>query len=137
MKTEDSEYYKTLKPSKLEMPFGNYYFFEKFIVAELFESVHFDWEKAELLIAEVFSFYGENTKLGFIANRVNPYSIDPQNWVKLEKKYSFVMASAIVVYNMSTYMNASIEKKFAKKSIKRCTSLKEAIEWVLNLKELN
>lgn len=137
MKTEDSKYFKDLNPFKLEMPFGNYYLFKKFIVAELFESVHFDWNKAEQLIAEVFNYYGNNPKIGFIANRINHYSIDPQNWVKLEKKYNFVVASAIVVYNMSTYMNASIEKQFAKNSIKRCKSLNEAIIWVLNLKELN
>ncbi|WP_034039988.1 hypothetical protein [Wocania ichthyoenteri] len=137
MKIEDSEYYKTLNPFKLEMPFGNYYFFEKFIVGELFESIHFDWKKAELLIAEVLNFYGEHAQLGFIANRINHYSVDPQNWVKLEKKYNFISASAIVMYNMSTYMNASIEKQFAKKSIKRCTSLHEAIEWIINLKEFN
>lgn len=137
MKTEDSKYFKDLKPFKLEMPFGNYYLFEKFIVAELFESVHFDWDKAELLIAEVFNYYGNNPKIGFIANRINHYSLDPQNWAKLEKKYNFVVASAIVVYNMSTYMNASIEKQFTKSSIKRCKSLKEAVEWVSNLKEFN
>ena len=32
-------------------------------------------------------------------------------------------------------MNASIEKKFTKNSIKRCKSLSEAIKWILELEE--
>lgn len=137
MKFEDSVFYKNLQPPKLEFSFGNYYLMEKFIVAELFEGVHFDWEKTEMLIAGIIDFYGENPKIGFISNRINHYSIDPKNWLKWETEYGFIIASAIVVYNSSNYMNASIEKKFAKRSIKRCASITEAIDWMLGLKEFN
>ncbi|GAA4808918.1 hypothetical protein [Litoribaculum gwangyangense] len=137
MKFEDSIYYKSLNPPKLEFPFGNYYLLEKFVVAELFEGVHFDWEKTKLLIGRIVDFYGENPKIGFISNRINHYSIDPQNWLKWEKEYGFVVASAIVIYNSSNLMNASIEKKFANRRIKSCQSITEAIDWMLNLEELS
>lgn len=137
MKFEASKFYKELKPFKLELPFGKYYFFDNFLISEIAEGIHFDWNKAEKLIAEIIKFYGKNVQVGFISNRINHYSVDPQNWVKLEKKYTFLTASAIVIYNNSNFMNASIEKQFAKKSIKRCRSLAEAIDWMINLKELN
>lgn len=136
MKFENSEYYKTLKHFKLELPFGHYYLCDNFFIGEMNEGVHIDWKKTKIAIDEIINYYGEDVKLGFISNRINPYSIDPNNWVKVENKYSILTASAIVMYSSSTYMNASIEKQFAKKSIKRCMSLLEAIEWMTNLKEL-
>ncbi|WP_418604057.1 hypothetical protein [Hwangdonia sp.] len=137
MKFENSEYFKILNPTKLVMPFGTYYLCEKFLIVELDEGVHFDWDKAEQIIQKVFEFYGDDAKIGFISNRINHYSVDPNNWKKVEEKYSLIIASAIVMYNSSTYMNASIEKQFTQKSIKRCMSLKEAIDWMQNLKEFN
>lgn len=137
MKFEASKFYKELKPLKLELPFGKYYFFDNFLISEIAEGIHFDWSKAEKLIVEIIKFYGKNVQVGFISNRINHYSVDPQNWVKLEKKHTFIAASAIVIYNNSNFMNASIEKQFAKKSIKRCRSLAEAIDWMINLKEIN
>jgi len=68
------------------------------------------------------------SKIGFISNRIKDYSIDPSNWTKIEEKYDLIGASAILMYTNSTYMNASIEKQFIKRSIKRCMSLKEAID---------
>ncbi|MEJ6791582.1 MAG: hypothetical protein QNK89_02275, partial [Lacinutrix sp.] len=96
------------------------------IVSEIFEGIHFDWNMAGKLIPEIIKFYGENAKLGFISNRVNHHSVDPQNWLKLEENYTFIVSSAIVAYDNTNFMNASIEKQFAKNSIKRCKSLKEA-----------
>ncbi|MEP5340252.1 MAG: hypothetical protein ABJL44_14865 [Algibacter sp.] len=137
MKFEDSKYFKELKHFKLEMPFGNYYLFEHFFVSELNEGVHFDWEKVKLVAKELIAFYGENPRLVFIANRVNGYSVEPQNWIRVEKEYNIMFASAIVVYNTPSYLNASLEKHFSKNSIKRCRSIKEAIDWSNNLKEFD
>ena len=33
-------------------------------------------------------FYGKNAKLGYISNRVNSYSMNPQAWDKVQKKYN-------------------------------------------------
>jgi hypothetical protein len=137
MKFEKSLYFEKLSPTRLELDFGTYYLCRNFFVGELNESVHFDWDKAEQVIYELYKFYGEDAKLAYIANRINDYSVDPQNWIKVETQHEFLIASAIVAYNNSTYINASIEKNFTKSSIKRCLSLTEAIEWVEGLKEFN
>ncbi|MDD7885662.1 hypothetical protein [Flavivirga sp. 57AJ16] len=136
MKFENSTYSKTLNHYKLETSFGNFYFCEKILIAELHTGVHFDWPKIEILFHKIIEFYGKGVKLDYISNRVNSYSNDPQNWIKIEQ-YNIIMRSAIVCYNDMMYMNASLEKHFSKSKINPCTSLNEAIEWILKLKEVN
>jgi len=137
MNFKNYSYGKTVDYTKLEMPFGTYYLGEKFFIGELYEGVHFDWEKTEFVLQKLVDFYGNDSEIGFISNRINHYSVDPYNWTKMEEKYKLIIASAIVVYNNSNFMNASIEKKFTSKSIKRCLSLHEAIKWMENLREFN
>ncbi|AXP82617.1 hypothetical protein CJ739_3555 [Mariniflexile rhizosphaerae] len=135
MKFKDSKYYK-LKHYQIERPFGDFYLLENFFVSELNEGVHFDWEMIKSVMDEVIIFYGLDSQIGYISNRTNSYSIDPQTWNKVDKEYGVIVAGAIVTYNTMTFMNATLEKQFYKKSIKRCLSLDEAIEWISNLKEL-
>ncbi len=127
---------KTIKHTKFEMPFGNFYCCDKFIVSELHEGVHFDWKKLELVVEKTVEFYGKKRKLGFISNRINHYSVDPSIWTKGEKKYNLIEFSAIVIYNQGNLMNASIEKKFTNTPIKTFRSLQDAITYIVNLKEL-
>ena len=87
-------------------------------------------------MVEGVEFYGKNARVGYISNRVYSYSMNPHSWMKVQKNYDLIFAGAIVVYNNFTFMNASIEKKFSDISIKRCLSLDEAVDWILNLKEL-
>src|SRR5690606_34240573 len=125
--------FNSFKSHKLSMPFGNFYFCEKFFVAEVHESIHFDWDMIKKVMDKLVEFYGEGIKLGYISNRVNSYSINPQTWTKVDKEYEVIVASAVVTYNNFAFMNATLEKKFYSKSIKRCLSLDEAIDWILNI----
>lgn len=137
MRFEDSKYYKELDHKKIIFSFGNFYLCNNFFIAELSEGEDFDWKKIELVISKVIEFYGNDIKLGYISNRINSYSLDPHSWDKAHKKHGIVVASAIVCYTDFTYKNASLEKLFSKKSIKRCINLDEAIHWIKNLKEFN
>ncbi|PKQ45503.1 hypothetical protein [Confluentibacter flavum] len=137
MKFEESKYFNTLKTHKLTMSFGEFYFCEKFFVAEVHEGIHFDWDMIKKVMDKLVEFHGQGIKLGYISNRINPYSVDPQSWIKVDAEYNIIIASAIVYYNNIAFMNATLEKKFYKKSIKRCLSLDEAVDWILNIKELN
>ena len=64
MKFEDTIYFKNLKPFKLEMPFGKFYFLDTFFVSELNEGVHFSWEMIESVLVELLKFYKTKPKLG-------------------------------------------------------------------------
>lgn len=133
MKFEDSEYFEHLKPEVLKMSFGTFYLCDRFFVSELNEGVHFEWDKIEAVISELFKYYGENARLGYIPNRVNSYSVNPNYWAKVDEKYDIIAASAIVYYNYSNAINAEIEERFYKKPMKLCNNLTEAINWIREL----
>tara|TARA_R110000868_G_scaffold91812_4_gene254427 strand:+ start:10051 stop:10464 length:414 start_codon:yes stop_codon:yes gene_type:complete len=134
---ESSKYFKEFENKKLEFSFGKFYLCDHFFISELNEGVHFDWGKIRLVMSKIIEFYGNDIKLGYISNRIHSYSIDPQSWEKVDKKYNIIVASTIIYYNNFTYKNASLEKLFSKKSIKRSINLDEAIYWINNLKELH
>ncbi|XCF04988.1 hypothetical protein ABI125_09655 [Tamlana crocina] len=132
MTFEEKKYYSDLKPHKLQMPFGNFYLCDGFVVSELNEGIHFDWEMIKTVMDKVIEYYGKNTKWGYISHRVNSYSMDPQTWELVDQTYNSVISSgAIVYYNKMTSINAALEKHFAPVNIKRFDSLEAAIEWTL------
>ncbi|MDO5987681.1 hypothetical protein Q4Q39_09750 [Flavivirga amylovorans] len=138
MKFENSHFSKTTNYYKLEMSFGNFFLCEKFIISELNAGIHFDWPKIEEVVTDILNFYDKKDKLGYISNRINSYSVDPQIWAKVEKynNNNFVVGGTIVYYNDMMYMNASLEKRFSKVNLHPCQSLDEAIEWILSLEAL-
>ncbi|MCR8667764.1 hypothetical protein NO995_08730 [Aestuariibaculum sp. M13] len=133
---ENSAYYDREQFFKLEKPYGTFYFGEKYILSEMHEGIHFDWSMVKDLLNDIEAYYENEVKLAYISNRIHSYSRDPHNWQKLSA-LNFIVASAIVIYNDMAYLNATLEKRFSKESIKRCQCLNEAIEWVLDLKEFN
>lgn len=137
MKFEESEHSKTLDYYKLEMPFGKFYLCERFLISEINSGVHFDWNKAQTVLKEVIEFYKPGKKLGYISNRINSYSVNPEIWTKTSTTSSIMIASAIVYYNYMMYLNASLEKRFSKVDMHCCLSLQEAINWITNLEGLN
>ena len=136
MKFEDSEFFEHLKPHIIKMPFGTFYFCDRFFVSELNEGIHFEWDKIEAVISELFIYYGKDARLGYIPNRVNSYSVNPNYWAKVDEKYEIIAASAIVYYNYSNAINAQIEERFYQKPMKLFNSLDEAISWMLKLEDL-
>ncbi|HLV15257.1 MAG TPA: hypothetical protein VKY41_08760 [Xanthomarina sp.] len=137
MKFENSKYFKLLRNSKIEFSFGNFFFLDNFIISEVNEGVHFSWDKIEMVISAIAEHYGDDFKVAFLSNKINSYSIEPQLWIEFYNEYNFIIASALVTYNELSYKNATMEKHFSKKSVKRCTNLDEGIEWILGLKEFN
>ncbi|WP_338730781.1 hypothetical protein [Mangrovimonas cancribranchiae] len=138
MTFENSPFYKRLEHKKVVYSFGTFYFCDMFFVSELNEGIHFDWDKITQVISTIYDIYGNyNIKLAHISNRVNSYSTEPHLWIHFNQEFGFVVASAIVSYSEMNYINATIEKRFSKNSIKRCASLEQAIEWVKNLREFN
>lgn len=137
MRFEETKFGNSLDYRKIEFSFGNYYLCENFVVSELNEGIHFDWDKILEVIGAVIDYYGNNIKIGYISNRVESYSIDPQLWLRFHREFDFIIAVATVAYNDFGYINASIEKLFAKVSLKRCDTVDEAIGWIKNLKEFS
>lgn len=135
MTFENSKYSKRFTYKKEVFSFGILYITKYFVVSELNEGIHVDYDIASEIISRFSSELNEGTKLVYIANRYNSYSFNPQLWIDFNNEYDFLVASAIVSYSDFSYINASLEKQFFSKSLKRCNSLDEAIEWSTNLEE--
>ncbi|MEN3322101.1 hypothetical protein VP395_00040 [Mariniflexile soesokkakense] len=137
MKFEDSIFSKKYRYSKKSFDFGTYYFLDKIVIAEINYGVHFDEKKIAIVIESIFEHYETNCKLGYISNRLNSYSFEPDLWKKFFDEYNFIVASVSVCYTNMNLMNATIEKRFSKKNIKITNNLDDAFTWILSLKELN
>ncbi|WP_179337729.1 hypothetical protein [Winogradskyella ludwigii] len=135
MRFEDSKYSKRFTYKKEVFSFGTLYVTEQFLLSEINEGVHVDINIATELISRFNDHIMKGVKIGYIANRYNSYSFDPQLWVDFNNEYDIFVAAAIVTYSNFSYLNASLEKEFFSKSLKRCKSLDEAVEWILDLNE--
>ena len=133
MKFENSKYFNTLTHKLIELPFGKFYLCEEFMISEIDPEIHFDWEMIETLIPFLIEHYGEDINIAYISNRVHSYSFDPNSWIKFERDYDFVFTGAVVYYDELNEINAALEKKIMKNSLKPYRNLDEAINWVLNL----
>ncbi|WP_347926304.1 hypothetical protein [Pontimicrobium sp. SW4] len=134
MQFKNSKYFNS-NYKILSLKFGDFYLHENYVIAEIAEGVHIDKSKIEDLIILLVDHYGENLKIGYIFNNINSYSIDSRQWINFNNDYNFIIASAIIFYNGISYINASIEKRLSKNSIKRCNNLDEALFWIENLRE--
>ncbi len=132
MKVEDSKFIN-LEHEEISLPFGNFYFFDRIVVSELNEGTHFDWKKVKIVSDLMVNHYGKGNNLIYISNRVNSYSIEPQSWTKFDKKYHLFTSTGIVAYEDSGGISVVLERLFAKESINRFRSLKEALDWALKL----
>lgn len=137
MTFENSKYSKQIAYRKIELPFGNFYVTKQFIISELKEGIHVDHMVAGEIVTRFSEEIRKDIKIGYIANRINSYSFDPQVWVDFNNEYDFLVASAVVSYTDFSHLNSTIEKHFFSKSMKRCRSLSEAILWINNLDEFN
>ncbi len=137
MRFEESKYFNLLPHSKIEFSFGNYYLCDSFVISEIHEGVHLDWDKILEVIGATLDYYGDGIQIAYISNRVESYSIEPQLWLRFQKEFDFIIAIAAVAYNDLAYVNASLEKLFTNKSLKRCHELNEAIVWTENLEEFS
>ena len=136
MKFEDSPLSKNYVCLKKTFSFGKIYFFEKFVLAEMDYGIHLSWDKIQEIIDELLLFYGSECKIGYISNKTNSYSYEPNLWETFYKKYDFIVASSSIYYSEIDYLNATIEKHFSKKSVKRANSIEEAFSWISRIEEL-
>lgn len=51
---------------EMNISYGNFYFFEGFVVSEIFEDVLFGWEEAKLVIYEVTNFMTLMVEISYI-----------------------------------------------------------------------
>jgi len=132
MKFEFTRYYRKNNCFKQELNFGNLYFCENFFIVEINPEEHIGYSKLKIIFQEITNFYGINSKLVCIANRVNSYSIEPVLFNILEDEFPFLKEIGIVSYNENNHKLATVEQIIIKNKVLRFTSLPEALFWATN-----
>lgn len=135
LKLEDSKYREHYL-KKLDFEFGNFYIFDAYVVGEVAEGVHFNWDLAEKVINKVYDHFGSNEiKMAYVSNRVNSYSVQPKDWMEFFKQRHTIKCIAVIGYNKMGWMSVVLEKIFSNAPIKKFQNLDSAIDWAENCKE--
>lgn len=117
--------------------FGDFYFFEGFIVSEIKEGTVFTWENVKKMIKAVIDFYKPTGfDIVYISNRINNYSINPTDWLKFTSKGMKVKGFAIVTKMGKSDKTADFESLFVPSNFKVFDNTLEAIQWAASLKEV-
>lgn len=125
----DTKYYQDcLKNQSLD--FGEFYFFEKFVVGEIREETILDFTKAEYLLDIVEEYYNKNIPNYYISNKIFSYSVDPSLWAKLSPRLSD-LHYLIIEKTASAKINTMFEKMFFEGQLQKFKSLDLAIQWVM------
>jgi len=132
VRVEESKY-NNLYEKKIVHHLGNFYFFKDYVISEINEGIHFNYENGKEIIDMAYEHYGEGIKVAYISNRVNSYSLDPRDWITFYKERHKLEAFAIVAYNKIGIMNAVLEKLFSQTRIGRFDNLDEAVNWVMTI----
>ncbi|PZW39587.1 hypothetical protein LX95_01945 [Mesonia algae] len=126
IKLNDTKYSKEIKKTH-ELKIGTFFFFEKFIVAEINEGENVNWGNCQELIKLAIDFYPNEIKVNYISNRINEYSVSPADWLKFLKNVNRIKNYYIVCSSKSSFTNLIFEKLFFKKRIYQTNSLQTAI----------
>lgn len=129
-KLKDSPHYHEAI-HEINYPFGDFYLFDAFVVAEVYEGVTFTWDDHGKKVVQDISYLYDSKghDLILISNRVNPYSTKPTDWKKFFKQRYALKAYGVVSYSRRGNSIALLERLFISTITKRFKSLEEAIEW--------
>ena len=119
---------------ELNLPYGDFYFFDGFIVSEIFEGVNFTWEEAKPVIYEVTSFYeSDGADLIYISNRINKYSVKPLDWLNFASFSFKLLGYGVINYSEPGKLNSKLESMFVRSKFKTFSSIVEALQWAAEL----
>jgi len=106
--------------------FGDVYYLPQMIITEFAEGINFTYNEAEQFIETVIQIYGKKEKVVYISNRINSYSVNPMDWIKIKGKFKNLKGIGIINYN---------KRMFCSYPIKDFHSLEEAYYWGIEIIE--
>jgi hypothetical protein len=113
----------------VKVKLGDLYFFKNYIITEFDEGVHINFENFSD-VAELIKINYNNEPFGFIANRINSYSMDLNDAHLYHKAFPNLKAYAVVVYKSLTKAVFELENQFFQFNRMAFQKLENAIEWV-------
>ena len=118
----------------LTVSLGDLYFFENYLVTEFNEGENVTFKNFKEVSEAIKEHYG-NSPIGFIANRVNSYSIDLSDHKLLNNGLTNIKAYAVIVHKPMSKQIFEIENHFfnvngSPSNRKSFSNIKDAMEWV-------
>ncbi|MCG9972362.1 hypothetical protein [Christiangramia crocea] len=113
-----------------KLGYGNFFFLEGVIVAEVNEGITYDWPKGKNIIDLALNYYGSCSSVHYISNRINDYSVRPQDWTKFNTYQKHLKTYSIVTYGKSGFTNLIFERMFFPYQIHHFYNLEMALEFV-------
>jgi hypothetical protein len=126
IKLGDTKYFNEVKKTH-KLQIGTFYFFNKFIVAEINEGENVNWGNCQQIINLALDYYPVNSKVNYISNRVHDYSVSPVDWLKFFKKINGIENYYVVCCSKSSFLNFQFEKLFFVNNMFQTNSLQAAI----------
>jgi hypothetical protein len=108
---------------------GSLYLFDNYIIVEFKEGVDINFENFSD-VTEIIKKKFNDRPFGFIANRLNSYSIDLSDASKFNAYFPNLKAYAIVAYTVMTRRVFEVENHFFTFNREAFKNLEQAAEWV-------
>lgn len=116
--------------STIKTKFGNLYFFENFLITEIFEGMIVG-KKEFLKIFDLCSDnFDSNKPFGIVSHRLYPYSVNLFELIPISNKFDSVVANAVVAYTDLSVKNFELEKRLLNFKGKFFNNMDSAITWV-------
>ncbi|MEM7186848.1 MAG: hypothetical protein AAF466_09330 [Bacteroidota bacterium] len=114
---------------QLDTDIGTIYFYPNIVIVEAHEGVTINYKTAFSILLRGLQITGFKPVV-YISNRINSYSVDPNDY-KYLNKISSLKAIAIVSKLESARQNAKLEKEFSKKDLEIFEDLNDAYLWAM------
>ena len=118
--------------SIVKTKFGNLYFFDNFLITEIFEGMVVGKKEFLKIFDFCFEIYGADKPFGIVSHRLFPYSVNLFELIPISDKFNSVVANAVVAYTDISMKNFELEKRILKFKGKIFNNLDSAISWTKN-----
>ena len=116
--------------SIVKTKFGNLYFFDNFLITEIFEGMVVGKKEFTKIFELCFEIYGRDKPFGIVSHRLFPYSVNLFELIPISDKFNSVIANAVVAYTDISMKNFELEKRILKFKRKFFNNPDSAISWI-------
>lgn len=128
MSIKESPIFKKVKVHE-KVDIGDLYFFDDYVVGEFNEGIELNFKKFSQCTALIKLYFGDGN-FGFIANRINSYSIVLSDAHLFNDYFKNLKAYATVSYIAFSERITEVENHFFQFNKRDFSSLMEAVSWV-------
>jgi len=122
----------TKTPHKiLTLNFATLHIYENYLVSTINEGAIFDAPQFEQL-QEIFAIYFSTKPFGYIANRVNDYTVNPVCYTN-SNEIDGLVGMAVLCHNQKNYQTAIFTQPFFKRPLQAFFSIEECENWINEL----